>query len=120
MYRPLAAGLLTASLAATMPAGAHPATELYIPIGKSPGVSHVQTRIGRIESVAAAQTGMTINSEGGPTYVAFGKTTKIYLQYADPARANALGTYADCRAGLMAEAFVADDGTVPWVKVLIP
>ena len=112
--------LASALLAAAAAAGAHPATELYIPIGKSPGISNVKTRIGHIQSLAAATTGITIASQDGSTYVAFGRATKIYLQHADPGQANELGTYADCRAGLLAEAYVEDDGSVPWVKVLVP
>ncbi|MGQ0428363.1 MAG: hypothetical protein ACT4UQ_00275 [Gammaproteobacteria bacterium] len=116
----LAAFLAAASLAAAAPASAHPATEQYIPIGKSPGISNVKTRIGRIRSLAHTQPGMTVETQSGPAYVEFGAETRFYVQHADPARASRRGTYADCRAGLMAEAFLADDGTVPWVKILVP
>lgn len=116
----LGALLIAFCLAAAGPASGHPATELYIPIGKSPGISHVKSRIGRIQSLAATRSGMTIEAQDGPVYVVVDKATKIYVQYADPARANHRGTYADCQKGLMAEAYVADDGTVPWIKVLVP
>jgi hypothetical protein len=120
MNRQLAAGIGSFVLAALTAAWAHPATELYIPIGKSPGISHLKSRIGPIASLSATQSGLTMALESGSVYVAFDKNTKIYVQYADPGRANQLGTYADCRAGLTAEVYTADDGTVPWVKVLVP
>lgn len=116
----LTAFMASACMAAAMPASAQQATEIYIPIGKSPGLSPVKTRIGRIQSLAAARAGMTLETESGPTYVAFDPSTKIYVQHADPARVNQLGTYADCQAGLMAEAYVADDGKLRWIKVLVP
>jgi hypothetical protein len=120
MNRKLMAGIAGFMLAAWTAAWAHPATELYIPIGKSPGVSHVKSRIGPIASLPATRAGLTMALEGGSVYVAFDRNTKIYVQYADPGKANQLGTYADCRAGLTAEVYTADDGTVPWVKVLVP
>ncbi len=120
MIRRLAAGVVGLALAGAVPVWAHPATELYIPIGKSPGVSHVKTRIGRIQSLAAALSGLTLATDAGPAYVAAGRATRIYLQFADPSRANQLGSYADCKQGLMAEAFIAEDGSVPWIKVLVP
>lgn len=120
MIRQLTAGIAGFVLAALTTAGAHPATELYIPIGQSPGISHLKSRIGPIASLSATQSGLTIALEGGSVYVAFDRNTKVYVQYADPGKANQLGTYADCRAGLTAEVYTADDGTVPWVKVLVP
>jgi hypothetical protein len=103
-----------------MSAAGHQETEIYIPIGESPGISHIKSQIGRIQSVVAAQTGFTIQVQDSAKYFAFDKSTKIYLQYATPGMRNRLGGYADCQAGRTAEVYAADDGTVRWVKVLVP
>jgi hypothetical protein len=112
--------VLLAGIATTMSAAAHQETELYIPIGKSPGISHVKSQIGRIQSLAAAGNGMTLLVQDHPVYVPFDKTTKIYLQYAAPGQRNRLGTYADCRAERTAEVYVGDDGKLRWIKVQMP
>lgn len=120
MHSRLRTLVLLAGTVIAMAASGHPATELYIPLGKSPGISHVKSYIGRIQSLGAAQNGFTMLVQDSPKYVAFDKTTKIYLQYATPGKANRLGSYTDCQADRTAEAYVAEDGTVRWVKVLVP
>ena len=112
--------ILSAGIAISMSAAAHQETELYIPIGQSPGISHVKTQIGRIQSLSAAGNGMTILVDGRPVYVAFGEAAKIYLQYAEPGQRNRLGTYADCQADRTAEVYVGDDGRLRWIKVRMP
>jgi len=111
---------LLASSMVSLTAAGHPATELYIPIGKSPGISHVKSYIGQIQSPGAAQVGFTMMVNGSAKYVAFDELTKIYLQYETPGKNNALGSYADCQAGRTTEVYLADDGKARWIKVLMP
>jgi len=111
---------LLASSMVSLTAAGHPATELYIPIGKSPGISHVKSYIGQIQSLSAAQVGLTMMVGDSAKYVPFNESTKIYLQYETPGKNNALGRYADCQAGRNAEVYLADDGKVRWIKVLMP
>jgi hypothetical protein len=120
MRNPLKTLILMAGIAISMSAAAHQETELYIPIGQSPGISHVKSWIGRIQSLSAAGNGMTIVVEDRPVYVAFDKTAKIYLQYTAPGQRNQLGTYADCQADRTAEVYVGDDGKLRWIKVQMP
>lgn len=120
MRNPLKVLILAAGIAISMSAAAHLETELYIPIGQSPGISHVRSQIGRIQSLAAAGNGMTLLVDDRPVYVAFDKTAKIYLQYATPGQRNRLGTYADCQVDRTAEAYVGDDGRLRWIKVQMP
>jgi hypothetical protein len=112
--------VLLAGTVIAMSAAGHQETELYIPIGESPGISHVKSRIGRIQSRAAAQNGITMLVQENPKYIVFDKTTKIYLQYATPGKRNRLGSYADCQVDRTAEFYVGDDGIVRWIKVLMP
>jgi hypothetical protein len=111
---------LLASAMVSLTAAGHPATELYIPIGKSPGISHVKSWIGQIQSLAATQVGFTMMVNDDAKYVAFDESTKIYLQYETPGKNNELGNYTDCKAGRTAEVYLADDGKANWIKVLMP
>lgn len=112
--------ILLAGIAIAASAPAHQETELYIPIGKSPGISHVKSQIGRIQSLATAGNGVTLLVQDRAVYVAFDKTTKIYLQFAAPGQRNRLGTYADCQADRTAEVYIGDDGKLRWIKVEMP
>lgn len=120
MRHRLASLTLIAGLAGSMPAAAHIETELYIPIGQSPGISNVKSRIGRIESQVAKQNGLTMLVDDHTQYVAFSKATKIYLQYATPGQRNRVGTYSDCQVERTVEVYVGDDGSVRWIKVQMP
>ncbi len=111
--------LLVAGLAASMPAAGHLETELYIPIGKSPGISQGKSMIGRIEAPVATQKGLTIRVPDRTQYVVFDESTKIYVQYDTPGKHNRLGTYSDCQVERPAEVYVGDKGTVLWIKVLM-
>ncbi|MGH8222540.1 MAG: hypothetical protein ACREQZ_06165 [Woeseiaceae bacterium] len=112
----VAAGALCSALA-----WSHPATERYIPIGESPGISGVRAHIGTIRSVAeVSESGLTMRVGAEEKLVKVDRGTRIYLQKADPRESNALGTYADCRAGREVEAYLADDGTAIWIKIRVP
>lgn len=112
----IAAGMLIAAAA-----WSHPATERYIPIGESPGISGVHSYIGTIRSVAAAtEAGITMRVGVDEKIVKVDHDTRIYLQPADPQKSNALGGYDDCQAGREVEAYLADDGTAIWIKIRIP
>lgn len=111
----IAAGLLFAAVA-----WAHPATERYIPIGESPGVSGIKSYVGTIRSVdEVTRTGLTMRLGAEGKVVKVDRETMIYLQKVDPRKSNTLGSYADCEAGRLAEAYLADDGTAIWVKIQV-
>ncbi len=120
MRHRLAMLVLISGLAGSMPATAHLETELYIPIGESPGISNVKTQIGRIEAQVAKQNGLTLLVGNSTKYVTFSKTTKIYLQYATPGQRNRVGSYSDCQVDRTAEVYLGDDGSVRWIKVQMP
>jgi hypothetical protein len=46
--------------------------------------------------------------------------TSIYVQTADPRKSNTVGTYTDCAAGRLVEAYLANDGTAIWIKIRAP
>ena len=104
-------GLLTA-----MHALSHPATERYIPIGDSPGVSKVKSYIGAIRSVATTASGLSISVEDTSRRIEVTEYTKIYLDRG-PGKTNLSGNEEDCKVGRLIEAYLHDDGKAYWIKI---
>ncbi|MFZ2508890.1 MAG: hypothetical protein WAW79_10525 [Steroidobacteraceae bacterium] len=113
---------LVAIAGAIVAAGAlaHPAAEIYIPIGYSPGVSGHKSYIGAIESLSGAQRGITMRMKTGEKYLTLDDSTRVYLQYGAAGKKNRLGSYADCKAGLQSEVYVGEDGKARWIKIQMP
>ncbi len=97
----------------------HPATERYIPIGESPGVSNVKSYIGAIRSVRATASGLTMSVEGNDKLIEVTDETKIYLD-TGPGQTNRFGTEEDCQVGRMIEVYLEEDGTAYWIKIRVP
>ena len=104
-------GILIAGLAAS-----HPATELYIPIGESPGVSGADAEQGRIVEMSTQPHGFVLRTDDGEHSIRMDEGTKIYVQYPGKAERNRIGNYDDCRPGRRVEAWV-DDGVTRWIKI---
>ncbi|MFQ5547427.1 MAG: hypothetical protein ACE5FV_03985 [Woeseia sp.] len=100
------------------PAFTHPATERYIPIGKSPGVSNVKSYIGAIRSVRRSERGFVMVVEDTGRRIEVTEDTKIYLDKG-PGHANTTGTEEDCQAGRTVEVYLREDGTAYWVKIRV-
>ena len=103
-------------------AGAHPATEHYIPIGESPGVSGKSSYTSVIEERDDGRHLIEVLSTRGVTAVRIGEGTRIYLDRSSVGKANLVGSYSDCRPGRRIEVkFVDNDPAKPaeWIKVRI-
>ncbi len=109
----------TLSLIAGALAFSHPATERYIPIGASPGVSNVKSYVGAILSVRTTASGFTMSVEGDEKLIEVTEETKIYLD-SGPGKANRIGTEEDCQVGRKVEVYLREDGTAYWVKIRVP
>jgi hypothetical protein len=99
------------------------ATEMLIPIGKSPGVSGVTTAIGTI-AACDATGGLQVTSERGSQTAALAAETKIWLDGSASKRAHAVGTLADCQKGRRAEVKYVYDGPTrtdkaEWIKIAL-
>ena len=94
----------------------HPATERYIPIGESPGISKVKSYIGEIRSVQRVDRGFALAVEDTDKLIKVTDKTKIYLD-TGPRKTNRLGSEKDCRVGRLVEVYLHDDGTAYWVKI---
>ena len=95
---------------------AQQATEQYIPIGESPGLSD-DTVTGTISTVYDDDHRMTIRSDAGPVTVRITEKTRFYLDSSREQRRNYAGTFEDCEVGRRVEIDVDDDGIAAWVKI---
>ncbi len=99
------------------------ATEIYIPIGKSPGLSGRQTVIGTIDTIDRREQVMTVAGSRRSWTAHVSDDTVIWLDRTKLRLTNKVGTPADCKEGLLVEVkFVGNDrkkGVCEWVKVRV-
>jgi hypothetical protein len=110
-------GVAFALLCASSHAHGQKATEQYIPIGQSPGVSQKYSSIGEV----AAQT-VTIADPAGPRTVRITEKTRIWLDRTKLKQTNVPGRFADLQPGRRVEVKYADPerrDVAEWVKVEI-
>ena len=112
--------VLALALPATL--AAQKATEMYVPIGQSVGLSGRHTLIGRIAAADAASRSLRL--DGGattPAGVRVDERTVIWLDRSGLRQPNSYGSYADLQPGRRIEVkFVGNDraaGTAEWIKV---
>ena len=98
-------------------AAAQQETEVYIPIGESPGVSGEQSIIGSISQIAYDERRMTISTGTDMRTVTMSPKTRYYIDRSNVEGQNELGSYEYCEAGMRVEVYVDDDGEAIWVKV---
>jgi hypothetical protein len=115
--------LAVAALAAAAPALAHRATERYIPIGASPGVSGKVTFLGTVESMDRSAYSVRVTGAERAIVMTYDEKTRFWLDRSKIRKTNLDGSIDDCRAGRRVEIrFVNDDreaGVAAWVKVEI-
>ena len=107
-------------LAAQASGVAQKTTELYIPIGQSPGLSGQLSLIGKIVQVDALNKAMTVADAAGRYSVSIGPGTRIYLDKSKAGLPSSQGALTDCRIGEPVEVkFVGNDRSQPaeWIKV---
>lgn len=99
---------------------AQQATEVYIPIGKSPGVSASQSIIGTITATDYEAYQVTITANGVDTTVTMTERTIYYLDRNHVKQTNGIGSFDDCEIRRRVEARVTADGKVEWIKIATP
>ena len=122
MSQPLRALALTALLACSSAAWGQKATEIYIPVGQSPGLSGKHTLMGRIQSLNPADRSMTVtDAAGAATTVRLNPQAQLWLDRSKLKQPNRKADYADYRQGMAVEVkYVKNErnaGVVEWVKV---
>jgi hypothetical protein len=101
------------------------ATELYIPIGKSPGISGKCSMLGTIDSVDTSEGVVYMHDSTGYYYeVQVGDETKIYLDKSELKLSNKVGSLADCKVGDYCEVLYQSrsrkkSGEGEWIKVRV-
>jgi len=97
------------------------ATEMFIPVGQSPGLSGRYTVIGRVETVNAKDRTVTIIGSSGTRTASMTSRTQIWLDRSKLRLSNQKGTLADLRKGLTVEVKYAngekEKGVAEWIKV---
>jgi hypothetical protein len=123
--RRLAVGfaLLAALLASASAAHAQRATERFIPLGQSPGVSGKLTVIGTIMAVDPEKRQIEVEGRAGRANVTLRDSTSIWIDRHQLGLGATTGSFADCQVGRMAEVKYADPDTrqvAEWVKLRDP
>lgn len=98
---------------------AQQATERYIPIGSSPGISDEYAVIGTIVAVSYDDWTITMSSVSGSYTVKVTPATRVFLDRSGSRKTNLPGRFQDCRKGQRAEVMhIRDDKDVAlWIKL---
>ena len=97
-------------------------TEMYIPIGKSPGVSGKSSLLGTIESVNPQKQTLEVSGPSGIQTVVLTDRTRIWLDRTQARLSNQRGTPANLQKGLKVEVKFRDANQkriAEWVKVQV-
>ena len=118
------ASMLCLSWAALASAGQR-ATEQYIPMGESPGISGEYARRGTVDHVDAEAGRVTISTETGQLVVEITESTNIWLDRSASRRPNVVGSLDDLVEGAEVEVLSEEheqrgDGPAEWIKVRKP
>ncbi len=99
-------------------------TEMFIPMGQSPGLSGKVTVIGTIEVVNARDRTIVVAGSSGRWSTKVTKRTHIWLDRSTLHLPTQYGTFADLRRGRMVELYYEgrerrDKGPAEWIKVKV-
>ena len=97
-------------------------TELYLPIGKSPGLSDKISLIGTIAEVNSQDQTLTVTGASGTYTVRTTEYTLIFLDKSKLRQPNRYGIFSDLKKDMMVEVrFEADKRHRPaeWIKLQI-
>ena len=115
-------GVAFAMMGAVPCASAQKTTEIFIPIGKSPGLSGEYTKMGTIEEASAQEQTITMSGAAGSYTIQVAEGTSIWLDKSKMKSTNQVGSFSDLVAGRMIEVKFKDndpEGGVEWIKVQI-
>ena len=91
---------------------AQQSTELYIPIGKSPGLSKEnKTTIGKVESVSTNQVAVS-----GKIFK-FTTKSKVFLDRSIVKKSNSYGIPSDISVHQLVEIFSTSENQITWIKI---
>jgi len=104
------------------PAHAQKATEMFIPIGESPGVTGISSVIGTIASCDQASGIVTISTEAEQHTAMVTEETKIWIDRSAAKKGAAVGARSDCQKGRRSEVKYVYEGKTrstraEWIKI---
>jgi hypothetical protein len=100
------------------------ATEIFIPVGQSPGLSGKYTSIGKITAIDTLNQIITVTDSSETYTVKITRRTKIWLDKSKLKLTNQKGAFTDLKKNLLAEIKYEnnqrqDKGPAEWIKVQI-
>jgi hypothetical protein len=116
LLRTLTALLCGAALIAT----AQKATERFIPLGQSPGLSGRSTMMGTVSTFANGMLEFSVAANTAPQRVRVTPATRIWLDRSSASQPTLAGNPAELRAGRRVEVKLADaatPATADWIKI---
>ncbi len=122
LNRYLGLAIVVVALGGTLDASGQQATEMFIPIGQSPGLSNKGSVIGTLESVDPGKRMVIISSSSGAQTVGITEQTMIWLDRSEQKQPNQNGGINDLQKGRKIE-IKARKGEVKavaeWIKVQV-
>ena len=122
LNRYLRLAIVVMVLGGTLEASGQQATEMFIPIGQSPGLSNKGSVIGTLESVDPGKQMVTISSSSGAQTVGITDRTMIWLDRSEQKQPNQDGAINDLQKGRKIEIKVRKDelkAVAEWIKVQV-
>lgn len=92
-------------------------TEVYIPIGESPGVSGEQSIVGTIADVDYDRYSMIVSTGTERRTIEMTPDTRYYIDRSGEHEKSVAGNIHDCHEGQRIEAYVDADGDAVWIKI---
>ena len=124
MLKRLALVGLILSTVVICPSHGQKSTEIFIPIGKSPGLSGKYSVIGTIASFDETTQVLTIKVEDVEHTVTITEETQIWLDKSEIRQTNEVGSPTDCQEGRLCEMKYVYDGETrkdeaEWLKIRV-
>jgi len=122
LNRYLRLAIIIVALGGTLEASGQQATEMFIPIGQSPGLSNKGNVIGTLESVDPGKQMVTISSSSGAQTVGITDRTMIWLDRSEQKQPNQNGAINDLQKGRKIEIKVRKGeakAVAEWIKVQV-
>ena len=114
---------LVAALLGTVatPCLSQKATEMFIPVGQSAGLSGKHTLLARVQAVNPGERSLTLVQDGATQIVRLGARTPVWIDRSKIQQQNSSGTLADVAPGALVEVKFQKNnrasGEAEWVKV---
>jgi len=115
-------GVIVVMLAVLPPAWGQKATEQFIPLGQSPGLSLRSTYVGAVTAIDTRTKTITLAAPAGGQTATINERTSIWLDRSRLKQANVVGSFADLRIGQKMEVKFAEPAGqkfAEWIKVEI-